>query len=71
MEYNPVALNEVLAFSYAYYQGGGAQANRFFVELVNTLTQSAFAALPSQARRYQPTRPEHPRPGRVPVHAGR
>ena len=49
MEYNPVALNEVLAFSYAYYQGGGAQANRFFVELVNTLTQSAFAALPPSA----------------------
>ena len=50
MEYNPVALNEVLAFSYAYYQGvGGAQANRFFVELVNTLTQSAFAALPPPA----------------------
>ena len=50
MEYNPVALNEVLAFSYAYYQGGGGvQANRFFVELVNTLTQSAFAALPPPA----------------------
>ena len=49
MEYNPVALNEVLAFSYAYYQGGGAQANRFFVELVNTLTQSSFAALPPPA----------------------
>ena len=48
MEYNPVALNEVLAFSYA-YQGVGSQANRFFVELVNTLTQSAFAALPSQS----------------------
>ena len=46
MEYNPVALNEVLAFSYAHYQGGGAQANRFFVELVNTLTQSSIAALP-------------------------
>ncbi len=49
MEYNPVALNEVLAFSYAYYQGSGAQANRFFVELVNTLTQSSFAALPAPA----------------------
>src|SRR5262249_26587005 len=49
MEYTPVALNEVLAFSYAYYQGGGVQANRFFVELVNTLTQSAFAALPPPA----------------------
>ena len=47
MEYNPVALNEVLAFSYA-HQGVGSQANRFFVELVNTLTQSAFAA-PSQS----------------------
>ena len=30
------------------YQGVGSQANRFFVELVNTLTQSAFAA-PSQS----------------------
>ena len=49
MEYNPVALNEVLAFSYAYYQGVGSQANRFFVELVNTLTQSSFAALSSQS----------------------
>ncbi len=49
MEYNPVALNEVLAFTYAYYQGSGAQANRFFVELVNTLTQSSFAALPPLA----------------------
>ena len=50
MEYNPFALNEVLAFSYAYYQSGGSsQANRFFVELVNTLTQSSFAALPPPA----------------------
>ena len=51
MEYNPVALNEVLAFSYAYYSsgGGGSQANRFFVELVNTLSQSSFAALPPPA----------------------
>ncbi len=53
MEYNPVALNEVLAFSYAYYVGSsggtGSQANRFFVELVNTLTQSSFAALPAPA----------------------
>ena len=49
MEYNPVALNEVLAFSYAYYQGGASQANRFFVELVNTLSQSSFAALPPPA----------------------
>jgi hypothetical protein len=46
MEYNPVALNEVLAFSYAYYNGGSSQANRFFVELVNTLTESSLAALP-------------------------
>jgi large repetitive protein len=49
MEYNPVALNEVLAFSYAYYQGTGAQANRFFAELVNTLTQSSFASPPPSA----------------------
>ena len=57
MEYNPVALNEVLAFSYAYSQGGGSQANRFFVELVNTLTQSSFAAMPPHpAVRTRPTR---------------
>ncbi len=53
MEYNPVALNEVLAFSYAYFVGSsggpGSQANRFFVEMVNTLTQSSFAALPAPA----------------------
>jgi len=41
MEYNPVALNEVLAFSYQYITSAGGtplQSNRFFVELVNTLT---------------------------------
>ena len=42
MEYNPVALNEVLAFSYVYSTtgapGSGTRANRFFVELVNTQT---------------------------------
>ena len=31
--------------------GGGLQANRFFVELVNTLTQSSFAALPPPGAR--------------------
>ncbi len=46
MEYNPVAINEMLAFTYAYYNGGSSQANRFFVELVNTLTQSSLASLP-------------------------
>ena len=39
MEYNPVAINEVLAYSYVYYTGDDiTRANRFFVELVNTLT---------------------------------
>ena len=50
MEYNPVALNEVLAFSYVYGASSmstGTRANRFFVELVNTqtspeLSQSVF-----------------------------
>ena len=56
MEYNPVALNEVLAFSYA-YQGGSAPANRFFVELVNTLTQSSIAALPPPAGGTNPPDP--------------
>ena len=45
MEYNPIAINEVLAYSFE-RKGtvGGApgpvQTNRFFVELVNTLTQA-------------------------------
>ena len=40
MEYNPVAINEALAYSFFYNTGAAApvQANRFFVELVNTLT---------------------------------
>jgi hypothetical protein len=43
MEYNPVAINEALAYSFTTKTsaaGGGAytQTNRFFIELVNTLT---------------------------------
>ena len=35
MEYNPIAINEVLAYSFAQHAGS---TNRFFIELVNTLT---------------------------------
>ena len=42
MEYNPVAINEVMAYSFQSKDPGGAAAstytNRFFIELVNTLT---------------------------------
>ena len=46
MEYNPVAINEVLAYSFSSKNGASGsgtkmQLNRFFVELVNTLTESA------------------------------
>ena len=73
MEYNPVAINEAIAYPVSiriFTAAGGTPTslNRFFIELVNTLTQSA--SRPAAARRYQPARPEHPRPGRVPVHAG-
>ena len=69
MEYNPVALNEVLAFSYA-YQGGGA--GQPVLRRVGQHADAVGLRGPAAAgRRYQPTRPEHPRPGRVPVHAGR
>ena len=34
MEYNPIAINEVMAYSFA----SAPQTNRFFIELVNTLT---------------------------------
>ena len=35
MEYNPIAINEVMAYS---FQGTSGQTNRFFIELVNVLT---------------------------------
>ena len=35
MEYNPITINEVLAYS---FQGTSGQTNRFFMELVNALT---------------------------------
>ena len=35
MEYNPVAINETMAYS---FQGTSSRMNRFFIELVNTLT---------------------------------
>ncbi len=50
MEYNPVAINEVLAFSYLYYTtgttgaGANTRANRFFIELVNTQTSPEISA---------------------------
>ena len=36
MEYNPIAINEVLAYSFLSSTSG--QVNRFFIELVNVLT---------------------------------
>ncbi|MFO0889280.1 MAG: hypothetical protein U0790_09090 [Isosphaeraceae bacterium] len=39
MEYNPVAINEVLAYSFSRKSGNALKATpRFFVELINTLT---------------------------------
>jgi hypothetical protein len=44
MEYNPVALNELLAYSYLRYNNGAnARVNRFFCELVNTQTSPELA----------------------------
>ncbi|MBI1323879.1 hypothetical protein GC170_11945 [bacterium] len=44
MEYNPVAINEVLAYEFKYWETNGTGAeklhNRIFIELVNTLTAS-------------------------------
>ena len=44
MEYNPIAINEALAYS---FQTGitPPKANRFFVELVNTLSQTAIGVV--------------------------
>jgi hypothetical protein len=40
MEFNPVAINEALAYTYNYQPTGGlGTAYRFMIELVNTLTQ--------------------------------
>ena len=46
MEYNPIAINEALAFS---FQTGVTPpaVNRFYVELVNTLSQTAIGLLPA------------------------
>ena len=43
MEYSPVVLNEVLAYSYSRKDSSTSkptQTNRFFVEMINTLTES-------------------------------
>lgn len=40
MEYNPIAINEVLAYEFQTKMGGAEQpVGRFFIELVNTLTK--------------------------------
>jgi large repetitive protein len=47
MEYNPVAINEVLAYSFVYATtaaGALTRSNRFFAELVNTQTSPELAA---------------------------
>ena len=43
MEYNPIAINEALAYSFQ--SAANTQTNRFFVELVNTLTQTAIGVV--------------------------
>ena len=49
MEYTPVAINEILAYSFMYKSTCSSQStNRLFVELVNTLTESSAASAASQ-----------------------
>ena len=45
MEYNPIAINEALAYSFQ--SATNTQTNRFYVELVNTLSQTALGLLPA------------------------
>jgi hypothetical protein len=49
MEFNPVAINEVLAYSYLYATSATAlsRSNRFCIELVNTTTSPELAATPA------------------------
>ena len=48
MEYNPVAINEALAYSFTTLVGGGStQSNRFLIELVNTLTMPEISSPPT------------------------
>ena len=50
MEYNPVAINEVLAYSISVLRQRRrppGRANRFFLELVNTLTSPELNRLPA------------------------
>ena len=46
MEYNPVAINEVLAYSFLTSASATAPVGRFFIELVNTLTDAKTAYSP-------------------------
>jgi len=46
MEYNPIAINEAIAYS---FQTSPGTTNRFYVELVNTLSQTAIGLLPANA----------------------
>ena len=58
MEYNPVAINEVLAYSFQIgSETGATPTNRFFIELVNTLTQTAIRAAARQRLGGRLTRP--------------
>ena len=43
MEYNPIAINEVMAYGFA----SAPQTNRFFIELVNTLTSPELGTVAS------------------------
>jgi hypothetical protein len=53
MEYTPVAINEVLSYSFTYKNTSGSSptatpVNRLFVELVNTLTEASVGTTASQ-----------------------
>ncbi len=61
MEYSPVAINEVLAYSYLYWTaaggngaGGNNRANRFFIELVNTLNSPELSPTLVMANSWNP-----------------
>ncbi len=53
MEYTPVAINEILAYSFDYKnvtatQPGSRPVNRLFIEMVNTLTEASAASTASE-----------------------
>ncbi len=67
MEYNPIAINEVLAYSFQQQRRARPTRHRFFIELVNTLTSPELGTPAAAGLRHRDEQRQRAGPGRVPV----